>query len=84
MPRVLTAEWLQVEPADRADAARVWRERRDRLQADGCHYWVFASDAVDGAFLEFIEAKDADTLTGARERAGMPSRAEVLTELELS
>jgi hypothetical protein len=73
-----------VEPADRPAAARQWRERRERLTADGCHYWVFASAADDGAFLEFIEARDAATLTSARTRAGMASRAEILTELELS
>jgi hypothetical protein len=82
--RSLTAEWLHVPLADQPEAIRRWRDRRDRLVADGCHYWIFASAVDDAAFLEFIEARDEATLTGARERAGMAPRVEILTELELS
>lgn len=84
MPRALSAEWRHVEPADEPEAARVWRARRNQLARDGCHYWVFRSPTNPAAFLEFIEAADAEVLRQARARAGMNSTAEILSELELS
>ena len=36
------------------------------------------------AFMEFVEAADADVLVKARERAGMEPNEEILIELELS
>lgn len=84
MARVLTAEWHRVAPDGRDAATRQWRERRERLTANGCHYWVFASTTEPGAFLEFIEAGDAATLGAARQQAGLAPGAHVLTELELS
>ena len=83
MPRALTAEWHHVEPADEPAAAQRWRARRVLLEREGCHHWVFRSPSDPLAFLEFIEAADASSLTGARAAAGMPN-AEILTELELS
>lgn len=83
MPRALTAEWHQVEAADRAAAIAVWRTRRHRIAAAGCHYWVFASTRP-GTYLEFIEARDQETLARARAEAGLPAATEILTELELS
>lgn len=84
MPRALTAEWQHVEPADEPEAARAWRARRNQLSSDGCHYWIFRSPSDPAAFLEFIEAADAEVLRAARARAGMNPAAEILSELELS
>lgn len=84
MPRVLSAEWLRVQPADEPEAAQRWRARRDQLAREGCHHWVFRSPSDPAAFLEFIEAGDAALLEGARERAGMTPAAEILIEVELS
>ncbi len=84
MPRALTAEWQHVEPADEPEAARAWRARRNQLARDGCHYWIFRSPTDPSAFLEFIEAADADLLRDARARAGMKPTTDILSELELS
>ena len=83
MPRALTAEWVQVDPADEPEAAQRWRARRHQLAIDECHHWVFRSPSDSSRFLEFIEAGDAALLKGARERAGM-APAEILIEVELS
>lgn len=84
MPRALTAEWRHVEPADEPEAARAWRARRNQLARDGCNYWIFRSPTDPAAFLEFIEAADAEVLRQARARAGMNPTSEILSELELS
>jgi hypothetical protein len=80
----MTVDWRRVEPADEAAAQKQWRARRDKLAKEGCNHWVFRSPSDDSSYLEFIEAKDASVLKGARERAGMEPNEEILTELELS
>jgi hypothetical protein len=84
MARALTAEWLRVDPSARAAARQEWTERRTAVTAAGARYWVFSSAADDTAFLEFIEARDAETLANARSRAGLSDGAAILTEVELS
>jgi hypothetical protein len=82
MPRALVAVWNTVPGAARADALARWRERRDRLSAAGCHYWIFESTSQPGRFLEFTEARDAETLAAARASAGARDD-DYLTEVEL-
>jgi hypothetical protein len=38
------------------------RERRDRLRAAECNFWVYEDPGEPGLFVEFIEARDWDTL----------------------
>ena len=83
MPRALTFAWHTFPPEGRDAVAALWRQRRDQLAADGCRYWVFRSTTDEGAFLEFTEGSDEQTLVAARQRAGLPT-AGVYTELELS
>jgi len=51
----------------------------------GCHYWLFEEAHLPGAYLEFFEAGDADTLSRAHQQA--PDRVEgaprVYLEVEL-
>lgn len=84
MPRVMTVDWRRIEPEQEAAAERQWRDRREKLAKDGCKHWVFRSPSDIAAFMEFVEAADADILAKARERAGMEPNEEILTELELS
>lgn len=84
MARAVTAEWHRVAPAALAGAVARWRERRDRVVAAGAHYWVFASSADPGSYVEFIEARDEASLGSARAGAGMEPPADLLTEVELS
>lgn len=84
MPRALSVEWVEVAPSDEPEFAQRWRARRHQLAADGCHHWVFRSQAKSTRFFEFIEAGDAALLSDARQRAGMRTDAEILIEVELS
>ena len=83
-PRALTAEWHRVAPGDRPAAVAGWCDRRDRLAADGCHFWVFASAAEPDTYLECTEASDADSLQRARSRADLSRSADILSEVELT
>ena len=84
MPRVMTVDWRRIEPEQEAAAESQWRDRRAKLAKEGCKHWVFRSPSDIAAYMEFVEAADAESLRSARERAGMEPNEEVLTELELS
>ena len=84
MPRVMTVDWRRIEPEKEAEAEEQWRARKAQLAKDGCQHWVFRSPSDIAAYMEFVEAADADALMKARERAGMEPNEEILTELELS
>ncbi len=61
------------------------RERRDRLRAAECNFWVYEDPGEPGLFVEFIEARDAVTLAAARAREFQSNvAAPILTEVELS
>ena len=83
--RVLTVQRTLVTPPDRAKfAVRLQRKREHYAQA-GCRYWVFEETGLPGAFLEFFEAPDTQTLSAAH--ASAPERvldpARVYHEVEL-
>jgi hypothetical protein len=61
------------------------RARRARLEALGCHFWVYEDLGSAGAFTEFTEARDVAVLTAALGAAGdADDGAPLLTEVELS
>jgi len=85
MPKALTVQRTLVTPPDRERFyARVLRKREYYAQAN-CRYWVFEEAALPGAFLEFFEAPDRETL--ARAHAASPERvldpARIYSEVEL-
>jgi hypothetical protein len=83
VPRVLS--WSVIDmpaPEDRETAFSHLRERRDRLAAEGCRYWLFRS-ANEASIMEFTEAADEATLATGHARAGIPTRP-IFIELELS
>jgi hypothetical protein len=51
-----------------------------------CHFWLFEEASLPGAFLEFVEAPDADTLARAHASAPDPALdpARIYREVELS
>ena len=85
MPRALTMERSRVSRHERDAYFAGLRDRRDRLRAAECNFWVYEDPAEPGLFVEFIEARNADTLAAAR-AAVLESRASapILTEVELS
>jgi hypothetical protein len=50
----------------------------------GCRYWLFEEAALTGAFIEFAEAGDPETLKGAHAAAPEPplDPARIYTQVE--
>jgi hypothetical protein len=85
VPRALTIERSKVSRHERDAYFAGLRERRDRLRGAGCNFWVYEDPGEPGLFVEFIEARDADTLAAGRalvfeSTVGAP----ILNEVELS
>jgi hypothetical protein len=67
-----------------------FRERarlsRAHYTGAGCHYWLFEEPSLPGAFIEFFEANDPDTLQRAHRSAPDPiaDNARLYVEVELN
>lgn len=72
MPRRLTIQRTLVTPPDRVKFAERLKRKRAYYAQAGCRFWVFEETGLPGAFLEFFEAPDAETL--ARAHADAPER----------
>ena len=70
MSRALTIQRTLVTPGERERFQERLRAKRDYYQKANCRFWVFEEAGLPGAFLEFFEASDAETL--ARAHAGSP------------
>ena len=86
MPRALTVQRTLVLPPERKRFfERLSRKKRYYADAN-CHYWAFEEAGLPGAFLEFIEAPDRETL--AQAQAGAPDPlldpGRVYTEVEIT
>ena len=86
MARALTIQRSVIPAADRARHLERLRAKRDHYRSRQCRYWVFEEAGVHGAFLEFVEADSAETLTAAHASApDSPIDAtRVYVELELA
>jgi hypothetical protein len=84
MPRALTIVRSKVSRHERDPYFAGLRARRDRLKAASCNFWVYEDPADPGLFIEFTEARDADTLVAGRAAdSESESGAPILTEVEL-
>ncbi len=72
MPRVLSMQRTVVTPHDRAKFLEHARVRQTHYTNAGCQWWLFEEAALPGAFVEFTEARDADTLRHAHASAAEP------------
>ena len=85
MPRALTVQRTLVTPPERKKFAEKLKRNRAHYAQANCRYWVFEEAGLPGAFLEFCEAPDAETL--ARAHASAPERmldpARIYHEVEL-
>jgi hypothetical protein len=50
---------------DRARYMERLQKRKAYYASAGCNFWVFEEAALNGAFIEFTEAPDRDTLHAA-------------------
>ncbi len=84
MPRALTIERSKVSRHERDAYFDALRARRDQLRAAECNFWVYEDPGEPGLFIEFTEARDADTLVAGRAAVLSDGGAPILTEVELS
>lgn len=70
MARALTIQRTLVTPNDRDRFHERLRRKREYYAQANCRFWAFEEAGLPGAFLEFFEASDAETL--ARAHAGAP------------
>ncbi len=69
MPRTLTIQRSTVPSAERANYRERLRALRSHYAAASCRFWVFEEASLPGAFIEFTEADDVQTLTVAHASA---------------
>ena len=85
MPRALTIVRSKVSRHERDAYFAGLRDRRDRLRAAQCNFWVYEDPGDPGLFIEFTEARDADTLVAAHTAVtDSETTAPILTEVDLS
>ncbi len=85
MPRALTVQRTLIPPQERKRYAERLLRRREYYARAGCRFWAFEEGALPGAFLEFFEAPDVETLTRAHEGAPDPilDAGRIYLEVEL-
>ena len=86
MPRALTLKRSIVPAGDRKKFLEKLRARRAFYLAAQCKHWVFEEAELPGAFIEFIEAADGETLYKALTTAPDPvlDPARIYQEVELA
>jgi len=86
VPRAISIRHTVVPLGDK----KAFRERARKALAHyaglGCHYWLFEEASLPGAYVEFFEADDRETLLRAHRGAPDPVResARLYVEVELS
>jgi hypothetical protein len=70
--RALTLQRTVVPQGDRERLLTRARALRSHYDAAQCHYWLFEDAEMGGAFIEFVEAPDADALIAAQRASPNP------------
>lgn len=85
MPRALTIQRTLVTPPERERFHEKLRRKQEYYASANCRFWVFEEAGLPGAFLEFFEAADPDTLSRAHASAPDPvlDPNRVYSEVEL-
>ena len=75
-----------VPTGERSDFRTRARSARVHYAGAGCHYWLFEEGSLPGAYVEFFEANDPETLARAHRGAPNPIAefARMYVEVELS
>lgn len=69
MPKALTIQRSTVPSAERANYTKRLKALRSHYEAAHCRFWVFEEMSLPGAFIEFTEADDEETLSTAHANA---------------
>ena len=85
MPRALTIQRTLVTPPERDRFHEKLRRKQAYYATANCRFWAFEEAGLPGAFLEFFEAADPETLARAHAAAPEPvlDPNRVYTEVEL-
>ena len=65
MPRAITMRHTVVPSGERNEFRARARAMREHYADAGCRYWLYEEDALPGAYVEFYEASDKETLAKA-------------------
>ena len=86
MARALSVHRTLVTPGERERFFERMKRKHQHYSRAKCHFWVFEEASLPGAFLEFVEAADAETLARAHAAAPDPALdpARIYREVELS
>ena len=86
MARALSVHRTLVTPGERERFFERMKLKHQHYSRAKCHFWVFEEASLPGAFLEFVEAPDAETLARAHAAAPDPALdpARIYREVELS
>jgi hypothetical protein len=81
----MTIQRTLVTPNERERFYQKLRRKRDHYAKANCRFWAFEEAGLPGAFLEFFEAGDAETLARAHASAPEPvlDPNRVYSEVEL-
>ena len=84
MARALTVQRTLVTPNERWRFYERMKRKQQHYTRSKCQFWVFEEASLPGAFLEFVEAPDAQTLARAHAAAPEPALdpARIYTEVE--
>lgn len=83
--RALSVQRTLVTPPERERFFERMKRKHQHYTNAKCHFWVFEEASLPGAFLEFVEAPDAETLSRAHAAAPDPAidPARIYQEVEL-
>jgi len=72
MSRALTIQRTLVTPPERERFQEKLRRKQEYYTKANCRFWAFEETGLPGAFLEFFEAADPQTLARAHASAPEP------------
>jgi hypothetical protein len=83
--RALTLQRTLVPRGDRERFFERMQRKREHYRKANCRFWVFEEAGLPGAFIEFFEADDVETLARAHAAAteAVLDAGRVYTEVEL-
>lgn len=86
MARAISMRHTVAPTADRTEFRERARQARAHYTSMGCKYWLFEEPGLPGAYIEFFEAADPDTLQSAHRTAPepIPETARMYVEVELA
>jgi hypothetical protein len=86
VPRAIAMRHTVAPAPERDEFRERARQSLAHYSSSGCRYWLFEESGLPGAYVEFFEAGDPDTLQRAHRSAPAPlsDNARLYVEVELT